>query len=178
MKQIITIAASSALLLLAFSVQAEIITDSASGLQAWIPDNWIQSTDEGVLSVRDATGDARVTFVGLPAESIEAGTAAIDSVLAAYVDDATTTDPEPQEISHEDLRGVLATGTGVVDNRPVHWGVGAFLYGDHMLYVVVADMETFQYYQDDLSLIMLSIAPEAIEPPLMGHEIIPRPESP
>jgi hypothetical protein len=163
------VAASSALLLLTFNVQAEIITDSATGLQAWVPDNWLQSTHEGVLTARDVSGEAGVTFVGLPAESIEAGTAAIDRVLAEYVDNATT-DAEPQSISLEDLHGVLATGTGIVGNQAVHWAVGGFGYNDQMLYVIaVADEATFMHHQTELSLIMLSIAPEAIVPPIQDH---------
>jgi len=156
--------------LLATTAGAAIVTEPVTGLQAWVPDEWVQSTEDGHLSVSAQGGEARVVFRGQPAASLDVAHEAMPALLERYVSDAVTAQAR-QDVDLNGLSGWLTSGTGTSGNEAVHWSVGAFLRDDVVLFVVVvANQATWMPHQNDLSLVMRSVAVEANPVQPIAHE--------
>lgn len=156
-----TVAVTLAVALSALVARADVVTESHSGLQAWVPDQWVQTLDDETLTVAAPDGQARVIFEARAAADLAQGWVLMDDVLGARVHQPLTTH-EPQEVALDGLAGRLRSGTGSVGDDAVYWTVGGFFHDGHVLFVVViAHQTTFMPHQNDLSLVMQSVSERA-----------------
>ena len=167
-----TLAVAVGLILLGTTavVSGAVITEPVSGLQVWVPDEWVQSSSGHLLRVTDQSGAAEAVFFGMASESLESTRAMITGVLSEHVNDAVTTHAI-QNVDLDGVPGLLTSGTGLRGNVSVHWALGAFQERDAALFVVVlADQSGYMPHQNDLSLIMRSVAHEASPIQPYAHE--------
>ena len=134
-------------------------TDEATGLQAWVPDNWVRTDADGAVTAAEPTGEARVILSVVSASDLATAAADIDRMVRERIDNPVVTGT-PEPIESNGVPGVLLAGTGALEGQPVHWAVGVFHRNGHALFIIaIALQATYFEHQDNLSLVMVSVAP-------------------
>ena len=118
MKKLLIIAVA---LVTAGALSAKKYPHADSGVVVDIPGNWEVTGDDHSLNAATKDGHANLSFIIMPAESVEAAMKALDAELSKAVQNLTH--GEGEDITINGMQAHSVDGKGTVEGQPVEVGV-------------------------------------------------------
>lgn len=108
-------------LIAASAISAKKYPHADSGVVVDIPGSWEVTGDDHSLNAGTKDGHAHLSFIVMPAESVEAAMNALDAELAKVVQNLTHGAGE--DVTVNGMQGHTVDGKGTVEGQPVEVGV-------------------------------------------------------